>query len=358
MGVDFFKCKVISRCNMVCGLSVGLLFLATTPRFLHAQFTGPALTMPSQPREVLVPNVTPSLLDANEADQTIDLEDIIAIHIFESLDYLPTVKVNVDGTVELPLIGLVHVAGLTIVQAQQLIADKLIAGGFYRQPQVSVDIVNATNRFATITGEIHAVVPLLGVRRLFDVLAAGGIATGTGNSTNASITSAVIGGNGWPASASHTITIIRAGEPKPIIVNIGTDPAKLAEANIVIRPHDVIVLSKVGVVYIVGAFARQGAIPLDQNAPLTLLQATALSGGKGFEGRNEDLRIIRTIGGTRTMVRVDIKKIERGQNPDPILQADDIVFLPTNIWKGALKAGGIGTLIGLADAAVILIQHN
>jgi polysaccharide export outer membrane protein len=106
-------------------------------------------------------------------------------------------------------------------------------------------------------------------------------------------------------------------------------------------------------VYVVGAFQKQGAIPLDQDSPLTLLQATSLSGGPGFEGRYEDLRIIRTQGMTRTMVKVDLKRIEMGRDPDPVLQADDIVFLPTNVLKAALKSGGIGVLTNIISLALI-----
>ena len=65
-----------------------------------------------------------------------------------------------------------------------------------------------------------------------------------------------------------------------------------------------------------------------------------MGGGAGFEGRFEDLRLIRTSGTTRTVVTVDLKKIMRGQAPDPVLQADDIVFLPTNVHKAAIKDRG------------------
>jgi polysaccharide export outer membrane protein len=125
----------------------------------------------------------------------------------------------------------------------------------------------------------------------------------------------------------------------------------------VILPHDLIVVSKVGVVYMVGAFARQGAIPLDQNTPLTLLQASALSGGVGFEGKFQDLRIIRTEGAKREVVKVDVKRVLHGKDPDPILQADDIVFLPTNNIKAALKGNGIQTLTSVAEVAILALQR-
>ncbi len=344
----------------VSGLAAGgcLLGIALQPCF--GQFTGPSLPLPSQPNTVEVPTNDPALLKATERDIRLGFGDVLTIHIFGATDFGPVVKVTADGTVQLPLVGTIPVAGLTVEEVEDRIAQRLIAAGMFKNPQVLVELTAAVNQFATITGEIHAVVPLIGVRRLFDVLAAAAPGLGSSSPTvNANISSGVLGGSGaaWPSSASHVITIFRQGLAEPIVVNIGTDPAKVREANIVILPHDLIVISKVGVVYVVGAFAKQGAIPLDQNTPLTLMQATALSGGAGFEGRYEDLRIIRTEGLQRTVVKVDIKRIEHGKDPDPILQADDIVFLPDNVWKGALKSGGLATLIGVVDVAILAIQR-
>ena len=105
-----------------------------------------------------------------------------------------------------------------------------------------------------------------------------------------------------------------------------------------------------------GAFKTQGAIPLQQNSPLTLMQVAALSGGPGFEGKYNDLRLIRTVGLERKVVRLDIKRVMNGKEPDPVLQTDDIVFLPSEAWKAAIKSGGLGTLLGFASILLIAVQ--
>jgi polysaccharide export outer membrane protein len=163
----------------------------------------------------------------------------------------------------------------------------------------------------------------------------------------------VVGGGGLPNTASHVITINRPGVAQPIVVDMGTNPAKSAEANIPIFPRDTIVVPRVGVVYLLGAFKSQGAIPLTQNSPMTLMKVAALTGGSGFEGKQGDLRIIRSVGTGRQVVRVDLKKIINGQAPDPVLQAEDIVFLPTSSMKAAIKSGGIGTLLGIVSILLV-----
>ncbi len=315
------------------GRFLALLVALCAP--LSAQFSGPALKMPSQANQVQTPTNDPALLQTSSGDLVIAQGDVLTVRIFGSADFVPTVKVGADGTVSLPLIGTVPVAAMTVEHAADLIAKRLVSAGMYVNPQVSVQVSSATEQFVTVGGEMHAIVPITGDRRLLDILAVAG---------------------GLPLNASHVLTIQRPGVAKPIVVDLGTDPLRSEESNIPILARDTILVSRVGLVYVIGAFAHQGAIPLDQTSPLTLIQATSLSGGRGFEGRYEDLRIIRTEGLQRKVVRVDLKRILTGRDPDPILQADDVVFLPSNIVKAALKGGGLSVLSSLIDVGIIAVR--
>jgi polysaccharide export outer membrane protein len=322
----------------------------------HAQFAGPALKLPAEANLPQVPTSDPALLNAPPTDVKILPGDVLTIHLFDAIDFTPTARVSVDGSVQLPLIGVVHVADLTVIQAENLIEQRLIDAGMYKNPQISVQITEAVNQYVTVTGELRGIVPLVGSRRLLDILAQASSIGGGIVSQNANIGSAVIAsGAGWPPTASHIITIVREGVAKPIVLDLGTDPLRSANANIIMQPHDLVIISKVGVVYVLGAFAKQGAIPLDQDSALTLMQATTLSGGIGFEGRYEDLRIVRTEGVERKVVKVNVKRIIRGEDPDPILHADDIVFLPTNLIKAALKGNAINVAATLGSLILIAI---
>lgn len=298
---------------------------------LEAQFSGPAVGV--TPQGVVQ---DPSVASPDYRDSTISAGDLLTIRILGVPEFAPPVRVSVDGTVQLPLIGLVRVAGLTIDGAENLIAERLVSAQMYRNPQVTIQTTESTGQSATVSGEMHAIVPLQGNRRLFDVLAAAG---------------------NLPVTASHVITILRPGVAKPITVDLGTDPSLSASANIQILPHDTILVSRVGVVYVLGAFGRQGTIPLDQNAPLTLMEVTALSGGENFEGRFKDLRIIRTEGNQRKIITTDIKAVLNGRLPDPILQANDIVFLPTNNFKAIIKSQGVGTFLSIISFLVIALER-
>lgn len=296
-----------------------------------AQFSGPAVGLTPQPLTTDQTVISPEVQDVK-----IGTGDLVTVKLFGVADYNPVSRVSVDGFIQLPLIGLVHVAGLTVEQAENLIAERLVSARMYRNPQVIIQVTETVSQFATVSGEMHAIVPLLGTRRLLDVLAQAG---------------------NLPVTASHVITILRPGVAKPIVVDLGTDPALSAAANIQILPRDTILISRVGVVYILGAFSKQGAIPLDQNSPLTLMQATSLSGGEGFEGKFKDLRIIRTEGTERKVVKTDLRRVIQGKDPDPVLQANDIVFLPSDPIKAALKAGGLNTVFSIASLLLVVARN-
>jgi polysaccharide export outer membrane protein len=88
-----------------------------------------------------------------------------------------------------------------------------------------------------------------------------------------------------------------------------------------------------------------------------LLQCASISGGINFEGKYADLRIIRTYGNERKFVNVDIKKIREGKAPDPVLQANDIVYLPTANMKAVAKQLGVGSIFGMLGFIISLKNY-
>ena len=308
-----------------------LVLLSVLFGVAEAQFSGPSLTASTPINRPVTLTTDPSILYPAAREIYLGPGDLISIHLYGG-DYTPVARVSLDGSVQLPLIGVIAVGGLTVHQVEKLIAERLIGAGMYRNPQVSVQLTESPNQVATITGEVHGLVPVVGQRRLFDVLAVAG---------------------GLPPTASHTLTIHRPGVDHPIVIDLGTDPAQSDKVNVPIFPRDTIVVARTGVVYVLGAFKQPGAIPLQQNSPLTLMQLAALSGGTGFEAKMGDLRLIRTTGIERKVVHVDVKRVMNGKDPDPVLQTDDIVFLPTDAMKSAIKSGGIGTLLGIASILIV-----
>ena len=351
--------EIASRRLLVAILLSGILFGGT--RMLAAQApapaggtTGGASSVPSGQTggsQISLPPVqnsmqtAPGVAGSNAAadavlypgeDFRLGPGDLINVRIFLVADYGATVRLDEKGNAQLPLIGSVPLAGLSVRNAQLLIADRLREGQFYRRPEVLIQVLQTVNGTVLITGEMRAEVPVTQQRSLRDVLLHAG---------------------GLPATASHTIKIVRRGQKEPIVVNLGTDLASSTAADITVLPNDIIQITRASVVYVLGAFLRQGPVPLDQATPLTLMQCASLSGGINFEGKYGDLRIIRTYGSERKFVNVDIKRIREGKDPDPVLQANDIVYLPTSDVKGVLKNLGVGGVFGMLSLLISLRNY-
>jgi polysaccharide export outer membrane protein len=310
--------------------------LAAIGRPALAQFSGPGVSAPTPALSKDSITTDSTVLHPQSRSIYLFPGDLITVHIFGSIDYLPMVRVALDGTVQLPLIGVVSLRGLTVDQAENLIAQRLKAAGMYNDPQVTLQITESANGVITVSGEAHAVIPASSERRLLEVLAAAG---------------------GLPANASHTITIDRPGVATPIVVDLGNDPMHSQQVNVPLFPGDTVIVSRVGVVYMLGEFKTPGVIQILQNSPLTLLQATAVAGGTLYDGKYNDLRIIRTINERRTLVHVDVKRVMLGKDPDPLLQADDIVYLPTSAIKAAIVSGGLNLLVNVANLALISTHY-
>ncbi len=305
-----------------------VLCALTLPAF--GQFNGPGPTTggPLNQPEPLTSDQT--LLNPGPRDLRLTHGDMIEIKIFGQTDYTPTVRIGIDGNVLLPLIGVVSLDHLTITEAENLIAAKLSAAGMYKDPQVIIQVTDGPNATVTVVGEAHGVVPVIGSRRLLDVIATAG---------------------GIPITASHVITINRPGLPQPLVVDLGTDPAHSAFGDVPVFPGDTIVVARIGVVYLLGSFKTQGVVPLSTNTPLTLMEATALGGGLSFDAKFSDLRVIRTVGDQRTVVKLNIHDVMNGKAPDPVLQANDIVYMPNSFIKSTLTNGSLNTVLSLVSIA-------
>jgi len=323
----------MKRAFLLSALAIAL----STTLSANGQFNGPAIVTGGTLNQPTTVTVDQQLLYPAAHDVQLSPGDLISVRIFGQADYVSGVRIGTDGKVLLPLLGVVSLEGLSVTAAEELIASRLDAAGMYKSPQVTIQVLEGPNAVITVVGEAHGIIPVTGPRRLLDILAAAG---------------------GLPLTASHVLTIDRPGQPQPLVVDLGTDPLHSALANVPVFPGDTILVARMGVVYVIGAFKAQGVVPLAPSTPLTLLEAAALSGGPTFEAKMNDLRLIRTVGDQRTFVKLDMKKVLYGQVPDPILQANDILFLPQSTIKASITNGSLGTALGVVSLLLSTLSYT
>ncbi|MBL1209438.1 polysaccharide biosynthesis/export family protein [Geminocystis sp. GBBB08] len=99
--------------------------------------------------------VSPQTNLREEFPYTLDAGDVIALDIFNVPEYSKEYQVLVDGTLNLPLINRISVAGLTLVEVESLIRDYYVNKGLLRDPIISVNLIAPRPVMVAIVGDIR-----------------------------------------------------------------------------------------------------------------------------------------------------------------------------------------------------------
>jgi len=124
----------------------------------------------------LVPAVV-GLPPATDPDTTYRIapDDEIEIKVFQVEELSTKERVSEKGTIVVPLVGPIRIAGLTPDEAEKLMADTL-GRDYLQDPHVDIDVVKATNMQVTVTGTVKkpGVFPLAGRTTLMQAIALAG----------------------------------------------------------------------------------------------------------------------------------------------------------------------------------------
>ncbi len=241
--------------------------------------------------------------------------DQIDMTVFNVPEMAQRQRVDDNGNYPVPLIGMVHLAGLSMEKAQLLIASKLEEGKYVRGASVSLFISDFATQGVSVMGEVNkpGVYPVWGERHLMDLIAeAGGVTSRAG--TFASITHRDNSGG----STTYDFT-------KGDIEGFASNP--------MVAAGDTIKVAKTGIVYVLGEVGRPGGFPLDNTDGLSLIQAIALAQGTTRTAKLGSARLIRKAPNGRTEIAVDLKKVFKGHNADLPLKDDDIIYVPNSVVK-------------------------
>lgn len=259
--------------------------------------------------------------------------DTLEINVYNVPELILKTRVGENGSVALPLVGTLQVAGLTPAGAQQLLARKLIEGEYVKAPQVSIFVAEYATQGISVTGEVNqpGIYPLFGPHTLLDAIGAAGGMTG---------------------NAGSTVTITHRGTPEDsTLVDIGTN-GTLKSPNLPVEAGDMITVAKAGIVYVVGEVNRPGGFVMGNNSQMTVVRAVALAMGTTGRARLKKVCIVRRRDAVVTLATIDLKKMLMGTAQDLPLQADDIVYVPNSGVRTTMDIVQKAS-VGAAAAAVI-----
>ncbi len=334
-----------------------LRWFLLTALLLSALFGAAQVPIASAPPPSRPPIVSDSAPPTAVAEYLISPDDVLEIYVLDVPELSREYRVSADGNVTIPLIAApVRAAGLTLTQFSALVSETLKVAGIVSDAHVSTSVHESRLHAVAITGAVKKpqIYPVLGQTTLLDVLSqAEGLDDDAGNFAIVRRGDIAITASGLPAKdmtpgqfeAARTLTVdlqrvLESGDP---------------DANVTIYPGDRITVPRAGIVYVVGAVNRPGGFPMKTSKQgITVLQAIALAEDlKGTAVRKKAV-IIRASAQKpdgREQIPVDLNKVLSGKAPDPVLQAEDILFVPDSSSKRALRRAAeaaIQTATGVA----------
>src|SRR5258707_960933 len=209
-----------------------------------------------------------------------------------------SVRVDGEGDIQVSLVGRVHVAGLTVQQAEGELNKRL--SKYIRNPQAALDVKELRSQPASVLGAVNTpgVHQVSGHKTLLEMISmAGGTKPEAGYRIQ--ITREVM----WGCIPLPGATLDASGRYSTATVNLqDIIEAKRPEENIQILPHDVVTVPKAELIYVTGAVKKSGGFILGEHQTMSVLQAVALAEGLGQSPDPRHSRISRMVGDARTEI--------------------------------------------------------
>ena len=265
-------------------------------------------------------------------DYRIGPQDLLEITVFEVEKLNKSVRVSSQGNINLPLLGVLKVKGLTVEELEKEIRS-LLAEKYMQDPQVNVLIKEYRNQRISVMGSVKnpGVFDVTGSKTILDMLAMAG---------------------GLGEDAGPLLFLLRPPKEDEIFQKEKGDYDRRPETfvidlegllvegnlklNVSLLHGDVINVPVSGKVFVGGEVKSPGGFP--KGKKMTLSQAIIQAGGLKFQANASETRLIRYSerGTNKEVLTFNVYAIQRGKDEDPYLKENDIVFVPSSLVKTAL----------------------
>ncbi len=318
------------------------------------------------------------MLEGSSYDFPIGPADVLSISVADLPEMTKlSARVSGDGSVELPLIGTVQVAGLTEEQVKDLLSTQVRK--YVVHPRVDLFVEHYSSRNVAVMGmvAVPGSYPLTspGESILSLIGRAGGLKAEGGERAAERVVlfpaappsnpehkiSALDASRGNQVLASNAESIAEnvvkasdaSGQSVPIPVNTAESsatpayrvkilpividlnmPSMAGCLDIPARPGDVVLIPAAGEVGVYGWVQKPGTFPV--TAGMTVLGAITSAGGAMFSSNVELLRT--SPNGQRDSIPIDLSRVEAGTDSDVAVHGGDVVEVKSSA-VGAVPYG-------------------
>jgi len=261
----------------------------------------------------------------NEAfvnEYKIGAKDLLEITVFELPDLNQTVRVSEDGSITLPLLGKVAIAGLTKEELEKKLASLLFEKNYLKKARVTVFIREYQSSQVAVIGAVvkSGMYNLIGHTTLLQMISQAG---------------------GLTDRASNELFILREDKKTRVQSRIVIDLDDLInngnqKLNIPLEGSDTIniPIDQIINVFVFGEVRNPGALQVKMSKKITILQAIAQAGGLTEGASKRGITVTRKDrkSGKETKIRVNLNDVIKGKRPAIELQEGDVVYVPDSIF--------------------------
>ena len=243
----------------------------------------------------------PPIQLAAPATYQIGATDVLGIKVFGEESLSNSYTVDSDGSITFPLLGRIQVSGKTTREIEEQITQ-LLAAGYIRKPQVSVEIATYRSRSIFVIGEVKSPgrYTINGPQTLLEVIAHAGSTTAAASDTiivqryrdgiAAAVAAPALPGDSQAVEVFRvSLTELREGRPT---------------ANILLQDSDTIIVPPAERFYVTGFVRQPGSFALRPG--MTVRQAIAEAGGVTERGSSRGIKIIRKENGKEVELDADM----------------------------------------------------
>ncbi len=209
--------------------------------------------------------------------------DTITVQVYGQPDAGVTTRIKADGTIIMPLIGTVKAEGQTQLELAETVKNKLVQGGFFKQPFVNVEIGAYLSKTVNVAGKVDkpGVVPLDKDYTVLEMLLK----------------------SGWiREQGAGYIYLRRAKGGQEIKLDAESLVRGAPDKNVLLAPGDTLFVPDADTFFISGAIGHPGTFAIQKD--MTLRQALALAGGVTAQGSDRKVALIRA-GAKEVTAKID-----------------------------------------------------
>ncbi|MET0533827.1 MAG: polysaccharide export protein EpsE [Steroidobacter sp.] len=240
---------------------------------------------------------------AADTDYRLGPGDLLRVSVFGSPELSGEVRVTESGFITYPLVGQVQVSGKSPAQVEAQLVSQFTGGGYLRNPQVSVLVVEYRSQKVSVLGHVTkpGQYPLQSASRVLDVLAEAGGPVNEEAADNATL----MRKDG--SKATIDLTALFSGDP---------------EQNHAVNGGDTIYVPRAPQFYVYGEVQKPGMYKLERGMTVS----RAISAGGGLTTRGSERRVV-----IKRKDKQGKEQLYSARGSD-LLQADDVLMVKEGLF--------------------------